>query len=196
MTLEANQSKGAARPLALMLVGPPGAGKGTQARLLVERYGLIQISTGDMLRDAGAHESALGREAAARMARGELVADDVIVALVEERLEAEDARAGFLFDGFPRTIPQAAALEDWMERKGWSLDCVIVLDVPAEVVVQRNCGRRWCPQCQETYHLQNRPPAHDDLCDRCGGELVQPCRRPRGRDPPALWRSTTPRRRR
>lgn len=167
------ETRGPERALALILLGPPGAGKGTQARQLVDRYGIPQISTGDMLREAVAQGTPLGKQAQGCMDRGELVADDVIIGLVGERLERDDARQGFLFDGFPRTIPQAEALDGLLSKMGRRLTRVVLLEVPAEVVVERNSARRSCPQCQETYHLLNRPPARDCLCDRCGVELVQ-----------------------
>jgi len=157
----------------LIFLGPPGAGKGTQARRLVERYGIPQISTGDMLREEIANGTALGRKADSFMGRGELVPDDLIIDVVEQRLRKEDCRTGFLLDGFPRTLPQAEALDQLLERMGCDVSLVIALEVGPDVVVERNSLRRSCPSCNATYHLTGRPPARDQLCDACGTELVQ-----------------------
>jgi adenylate kinase len=157
----------------LVLLGPPGAGKGTQAKLLQVHFHIPQISTGDILRQAVADGSVLGKQAKEFMDRGELVPDAVINNIVEERLAAEDCRAGFLLDGFPRTVAQAEAFETMLERRSLVLDGAISLRVPRAELVARLSGRRTCRQCGAMYHLRFNPPARDMICDRCGGELYQ-----------------------
>jgi adenylate kinase len=157
----------------LVLLGPPGAGKGTQAKLLQEHFKIPQISTGDMLRQAVADGTALGRQAKQFMNRGELVPDSVIIDIVEERLAAADARGGFLLDGFPRTVPQAEAFDAMLRRRKLSLDGVVDLLVPRGELVARLSGRRTCKQCGHMYHLRFTPPAKAGICDECGGDLYQ-----------------------
>jgi adenylate kinase len=157
----------------LILLGPPGAGKGTQAKRLVERYRIPQISTGDILREAIAAGSPLGIEAHKYMSRGELVPDNLIISIVEDRLKATDCVPGFLLDGFPRTIPQAEALDSLLDRMGCSLSLVVAFNVDPDVVVQRNSLRRSCPICNATYHLKNFPPSREGLCDVCSTPLEQ-----------------------
>jgi adenylate kinase len=157
----------------LVLLGPPGAGKGTQAKLLQVHFHIPQISTGDILRQAVADGSVLGKQAKEFMDRGELVPDAVINNIVEERLAAEDCRPGFLLDGFPRTVAQAEAFETMLERRSLVLDGAISLRVPRAELVARLSGRRTCRQCGAMYHLRFNPPARDMICDRCGGELYQ-----------------------
>jgi adenylate kinase len=156
----------------LVLLGPPGAGKGTQGQYLTERLGIPKISTGDMLRDAAEDGTELGREAKSFTDQGRLVPDELILALVRKRLEEPDAAEGYLLDGFPRTVVQAEALESWLEAQGIRLDAVVDLVVEDDVIVDRISKRRICPVCHETYHLVNRPPVKPDVCDVCGKPLV------------------------
>ena len=159
-------------PLNVILLGPPGAGKGTQARRIVERYAIPQVSTGDILREAVAAGTSLGDQAHRYMARGELVPDDVIVGIVEDRLRQRDCASGSMLDGFPRTVPQAQSLDAMMNRLGQRLAAVILLKVEPDVVVQRNSNRRSCPVCARTYHLVCQPPLVDTLCDDCRIPLI------------------------
>jgi adenylate kinase len=149
----------------LVLLGPPGAGKGTQADLLSARLGIPHISTGDMLRAEIGRGSALGKEAKAFMDRGELVPDELMLGMVRERLAKPDCKRGFVLDGFPRSIPQAHGLDGSLR--------VLSLEVPAEEVVRRLAGRRTCKSCGTMFHLAFEPPAVSGVCDRCGGELYQ-----------------------
>lgn len=157
----------------ILLMGPPGAGKGTQAPRLVEKYGIPHISTGDMFRAAVGEGTPLGIKAKEYMDAGQLVPDDVTIGIVRERLEKDDVKSGFILDGFPRTLEQAIALDVALKELG--IDSVQVLDVTAEpeLLVQRVVGRRICRQCGATYHLTNLPPKQDGICDKCGGELYQ-----------------------
>jgi len=157
----------------LVLFGPPGAGKGTQAKKLKARFGIPQISTGDILREARRKGTELGRKAAEYMDRGELVPDEIILGLVRERLSQMDCRDGFVLDGFPRTIPQAEGLERILEEMGKPLDKVVSLAVPDEVIVERLSARRICERCGQEYNLKTRPPNKDRVCDLCGGKLIQ-----------------------
>jgi adenylate kinase len=157
----------------IILLGPPGAGKGTQAKRLAARYNIPQLSTGDMLREARAKGTELGNQVAAIMDLGKLVSDDIVTALIDERLRAPDTKQGAIFDGFPRTIPQAEALQLLLTKQGRHLDRVILVDVSDDEVMTRNSGRRTCSKCQRTYHVSFSPPAKDGVCDACGGELVQ-----------------------
>ncbi|HXG51051.1 MAG TPA: adenylate kinase [candidate division Zixibacteria bacterium] len=159
--------------LRVVLLGPPGAGKGTQAKLLRERYEACQVSTGDILRNAVAQQTPLGKEAARHLERGTLVPDDVIVELVAERLAESDCAKGFILDGFPRTIPQAQSLDAMLGRMGRDLQCVLSIRVPREVIIERLAGRRTCRRCGALYHVTFDPPARPGVCDRCGGELYQ-----------------------
>ena len=157
----------------LVLLGAPGAGKGTQAELLQEHFKIPQISTGEMLRQAVQSGTALGKQAKQYMDRGELVPDSVILDLVEQRLSADDCRNGFLLDGFPRTVAQAEALETMLARRNLLLDGAVSLRVPRASLVARLSGRRTCRQCGAMYHVRFNPPKVDRVCDRCGGELYQ-----------------------
>ena len=152
----------------LMMLGPPGAGKGTIAKKLVAKYGFPQLSTGDLLRAAVAEGTELGTKAKTYMDAGELVPDAVVIGLIEERLKQSDCREGFILDGFPRTLPQAEALAGITE-----LQAVVNLDVSDEEVVARLSGRRTCKQCGAIYHVRNIPPTVEGRCDRCEGELFQ-----------------------
>lgn len=154
-------------------LGPPGAGKGTQARELAREWNVPHVATGDMLREAAAVGTPLGREAKGYMDRGALVPDDVIIRMIAERLGRPDARAGFLLDGFPRTIPQAEALERLLKDLGKPLERVVYFDVSEPELLRRLTGRRVCRNCQTAFNLVSAPPRTPGICDRCGGELYQ-----------------------
>ena len=157
----------------LVLMGLPGAGKGTQAEKIVEKYGIPHISTGDMFRAAIKESTDLGLQAKSFMDQGNLVPDEVTIGIVRERLSKEDCAEGFLLDGFPRTVAQAEALENILSDLNKKIDYVINIDVDQEFLMERLTGRRICKSCGSTYHLVFNPPAKDDVCDRCGGELCQ-----------------------
>ena len=152
----------------IILLGPPGAGKGTQARLLMEGAGLVQLSTGDMLRAAVAAGSEVGKQARAVMEAGQLVSDEIVIGVVSERLDAPDVKAGVIFDGFPRTAAQAEALDRLLAGKGLVLDAVISIEVDDELLVDRVSGRFTCGACGEGYHDTHKMPARDGVCDNCG----------------------------
>jgi adenylate kinase len=157
----------------VVLLGPPGAGKGTQAKLLQDEFGACQISTGDILRKAVAEQTTLGKEAAEYINRGALVPDDVIVNLVAERLKEPDCEKGFILDGFPRTIPQAQGLDRILKTMELSLNGVLSVQVPESIVIERLAGRRTCRSCGALSHMVFNPPKKAGVCDRCGGELYQ-----------------------
>ena len=157
----------------LVLMGLPGAGKGTQAEKIVEKYGIPHISTGDMFRTAMKEGTELGLQAKSFMDKGELVPDEVTIGIVRERLSRDDCKRGFLLDGFPRTVPQAAALESLLSELDRVIDYVINIDVDKSILMERLTGRRICKECGATYHLVFNPPAQEGKCDRCGGELYQ-----------------------
>lgn len=154
-------------------MGLPGAGKGTQAEKIVQKYGIPHISTGDMFRAAIKGETELGLQAKSFMDKGELVPDEVTIGIVRERLSESDCEKGFLLDGFPRTVPQAEALENILSDLNKKIDFVINIDVDQEILMERLTGRRICKSCGATYHLVFNPPAKEGVCDRCGGELYQ-----------------------
>ncbi len=156
----------------IILLGPPGAGKGTQAKVIAGKLGIPHISTGDMLRSAVARGTEVGKKAQSYMNAGLLVPDEVVLGVVRERLTQPDAAAGFLFDGFPRTVEQADALGVILEQGGRHLDNVINIDVPEEDLVLRISGRRMC-KCGASYHVKYSPPKIAGICDACGGELYQ-----------------------
>lgn len=157
----------------IVMIGPPGAGKGTQAKLLQQRFQLPQISTGDMLREAERQGTPLGRVAAHFMSEGRLVPDDVVIGIVDDRVRAADCARGFILDGFPRTVVQAQALDRLLDEQGRSLDAVLHIQVPDEEIVRRLSGRLVCRNCGAPFHREFDPPAHLGRCDRCGGELYQ-----------------------
>lgn len=157
----------------LVLMGLPGAGKGTQAEKIVDQYGIPHISTGDMFRAAMKEGTELGLQAKSFMEKGELVPDEVTIGIVRERLGKDDCVKGFLLDGFPRTVPQAEALESILADLGRKISYVINIDVDKNILLERLTGRRICKDCGATYHLVFNPPAKDGVCDRCGGELYQ-----------------------
>ena len=156
----------------LMVFGAPGAGKGTQAKFLIEKYDIPQISTGDILRAAIADKTDMGMEAKNYMDAGKLVPDSTIIGIIKDRLAEDDCRKGFILDGFPRTLPQAEALNDLMKDMGISLDKVISLNVPDELIVGRITGRRVCPDCGASFHVDFNPSKEEGKCDYCGGELI------------------------
>ena len=157
----------------VVLLGPPGAGKGTQAKLLEQEFGAVQISTGDILRKAVADQSPLGKQAEDYIKRGALVPDDLITNLIAERLQQADSARGFLLDGFPRTIPQAQSLDGLLKKLALSLNGVLSVQVPRAVIIERLAGRRTCKECGALCHMVFDPPKRDGVCDRCGGELFQ-----------------------
>lgn len=157
----------------IILLGPPGAGKGTQAKMLVNEFGLPHISTGDMFRAAIKQGTEVGLKAKAIMDAGQLVPDEITIDIVQARLGQSDCVSGFLLDGFPRTVPQAQALDRILERFGCSLDAAVNIDVDNETIITRMAGRRICRQCGASYHLEFNPPRETGKCDQCGGELYQ-----------------------
>lgn len=159
----------------LILLGAPGAGKGTVAKMLTKLDGSVQISTGDILRGAVSAGTDLGKEAKGYMDRGDLVPDSLIMGIMEERLQEDDCKSGFLLDGFPRTIPQAEALKELLTKLDISLDMVVNIDVPRDVIFDRLCTRRTCenPDCQAIYNVKSNPTKVEGICDKCGSPAVQ-----------------------
>ncbi|MFC0477028.1 adenylate kinase [Robertmurraya beringensis] len=157
----------------LVLMGLPGAGKGTQAEKIVEKYSIPHISTGDMFRAAMKEGTELGLKAKSFMDQGALVPDEVTIGIVRERLSKDDCQKGFLLDGFPRTVAQAEALENMLTELDKKIDYCLNIDVDHNILMERLTGRRICKECGATYHLVFNPPAKDGTCDRCGGELYQ-----------------------
>lgn len=158
--------------LRVILLGPPGAGKGTQARRVADVYGIPHIATGDIFRSHVRNGTELGQKAEEYMSAGELVPDEVVIAMVRDRLQEEDAATGFVLDGFPRTVPQAQALEGILADLGQPLDCVLRFSIDEEEVVRRITGRRACQDCGRNYHVDFDPPPQGDTCS-CGGKAVQ-----------------------
>ncbi|MCR8850773.1 adenylate kinase [Rossellomorea sp. SC111] len=157
----------------IVLMGLPGAGKGTQAEKIVDKYGIPHISTGDMFRAAIKEGTELGLKAKSFMDNGDLVPDEVTIGIVRERLSKEDCQKGFLLDGFPRTVAQAEALENILADLGKKMNYVININVDKDILMERLTGRRICKECGATYHLVFNPPTEEGVCDRCGGELYQ-----------------------
>ncbi len=157
----------------IVLLGAPGAGKGTQAKKLIEKYGIPQISTGDLLRAAVAAGTPLGKEAKSYMDKGELVPDSVVLGMVEERLKQDDCKKGYILDGFPRNTAQAEALDKMLISLNMPLDAALSVDVPFEDLMKRLTGRRTCKSCGQMYNIYFSPPQKEGVCDKCGGELFQ-----------------------
>jgi len=152
----------------LILLGPPGSGKGTQAEVLVKKLGVPQISTGDILRNAVKQGTPIGLKAKAFMDAGDLVPDDVIIGVVKERLTESDCKSGYIFDGMPRTIAQAQALD----FQGVAIDAVLLIEVSDDVIIKRLCGRRTCPECGDIYHIETKKPTKEGICNSCGTALI------------------------
>jgi adenylate kinase len=157
----------------VILLGPPGSGKGTQAQKMAEQYHIPQISTGDILRGAVKEQTPLGVEAKGYMDQGRLVPDEVVVGIVRDRVKAPDCTGGFILDGFPRTLPQAEALDATLQTMKRSIDHVVSIEVGTEELIKRLTGRRTCRTCGAMYHLMFNPPTKEGICDTCGGELYQ-----------------------
>jgi len=159
----------------IILLGGPGAGKGTQAKKLIEKYQIPQISTGDILRAAVKEGTEMGKKAKEYMDAGKLVPDEVVIGIIKDRLAQPDCKKGFILDGFPRTVPQAEALEKVVSDLGTKIDHVVSIDVDEEALVTRLTGRRTCknPDCGQMYHIKFTPPKKEGVCDKCGGELYQ-----------------------
>lgn len=157
----------------MILLGGPGAGKGTQAQRLSEEFSALHIATGDILRQAVKDGTEMGTMAKFYMDKGQLVPDDVVIGIVEDRLAQPDAKAGLVFDGFPRTVPQAQALDKLMAKLDMPLDAVVNINTSADIVVTRLTGRRTCRDCQTVYHITYSPPREAGVCDNCGGRLYQ-----------------------
>jgi len=157
----------------LVLTGPPGAGKGTQAQALAAMWRIPQIASGDLLRAVVREDSELGREAAGYMGRGQLVPDEFVLKLIADRFRKKDAQGGFILDGFPRNLAQAEALAKRLDHAALKLDKVVAITLPDEEIVKRISGRRTCRKCSAMYHILFEPPAKPGVCDKCGGELYQ-----------------------
>ncbi len=156
----------------IVLLGAPGSGKGTQAKLIVEKYGIPQISTGDLLRAAVAAGTELGKRAKAAMEAGELVSDDIVLGMIRERLAEPDTEKGFILDGFPRNLAQAEALDRLLDELGKPLQAALLIDVPFDALLKRLTGRLTCEKCGAVYNIYTNPPKQDGICDKCGGKLI------------------------
>lgn len=156
----------------VMLLGGPGAGKGTQAKKIIDEFGIPQISTGDILRAAVANRTEMGLKAKENMESGKLVSDEIIIGIIKDRLEEKDCEKGFILDGFPRTIVQAESLKKLLTEMGKKLDSVISFDVSDKELVLRLTGRRICDECKSSFHMKFNPPKEEGICDYCGGKLI------------------------
>lgn len=157
----------------IILLGPPGAGKGTQAKSISEKYSIPHISTGDIFRKNIKEQTELGRKAKEYMDKGQLVPDSLTIDLVKDRLMDQDCKGGFLLDGFPRTVSQAEALDEFLTKREEKLDAALLIDVPNDLIFERMTGRRVCPACGASFHVKFNPPKIDSICDLCGGQLIQ-----------------------
>lgn len=157
----------------IILLGPPGAGKGTQAKSISKEYGIPHISTGDIFRKNIHEKTPLGVEAKGYLDNGQLVPDELTINLVKDRLTHEDCKNGFMLDGFPRTVKQAEALDEFLKGRGIELDAALLIDAPKDLIIERMTGRRVCSNCGEVYHVVNIPPKVEDVCDVCGSSLIQ-----------------------
>ena len=157
----------------IVLLGPPGAGKGTQAKSISNKYSIPHISTGDIFRKNISENTPLGVEAKSYMDKGQLVPDEVTINMVKDRLQQADCKNGYLLDGFPRTVAQAEALNSFLTERDEQLDTALLIKVPNEFILERMTGRRVCPSCGASYHVKFNPPANGDKCDLCGSEVIQ-----------------------
>lgn len=157
----------------IVLLGPPGAGKGTQAKSISNRYSIPHISTGDIFRKNISENTPLGIEAKKYIDKGQLVPDEVTINMVKDRLQEDDCKSGFLLDGFPRTVIQAEALQEFLSERDENLDTALLIEVPTEFILERMTGRRVCPSCGASYHIKYNPPIHGDKCDVCGSDIIQ-----------------------
>ncbi|MBU5485053.1 adenylate kinase [Clostridium sp. MSJ-11] len=157
----------------IILLGPPGAGKGTQAKLISNEYSIPHISTGDIFRKNISEQTPLGVKAKSYMDKGQLVPDELTIEIVNDRLQEDDCKKGFLLDGFPRTVSQAEALDSFLQQKGTKIDKALLIEVPHEFILERMTGRRVCKDCGASYHVKFNPSKVESVCDLCGGELIQ-----------------------
>ncbi|WP_102399150.1 adenylate kinase [Haloimpatiens massiliensis] len=157
----------------IILLGPPGAGKGTQAKSISQKYSIPHISTGDIFRKNISEKTPLGVKAKEYMDKGLLVPDELTIDLVKDRLSQEDCKNGFLLDGFPRTVKQAEALDEFINGKGEKIDTALLIEVPRELILERMTGRRVCPSCGASYHIKFNPPKNEGKCGICGADLIQ-----------------------
>jgi adenylate kinase len=157
----------------IVLLGPPGAGKGTQGVVLSKSYGIPHISTGDILREAVKAQTPMGKKAKAFMDSGELVPDEVVVGIVADRLDQDDTKKGYILDGFPRTLKQALALDEALVKISSGIDMALYFEIPEDIAIERLTGRRVCKKCGANFHMKNIPPKKEGICDKCGAELFQ-----------------------